>query len=75
MSGERKIWKTMMKATKAGTVPFGYYGPRTCRWATPEEMRRFGLKSAPLVHLDQVGEIDCYFTETAAVVVASGLAS
>jgi hypothetical protein len=41
----------------------------TRRWATPDEMRRFGLKDCPLVHVDQSGEIDCYFTEAGATVV------
>ena len=37
--------------------------------ATPDEMRRFGLKDCPMVHIDESGEIDCYFTETGATVV------
>jgi hypothetical protein len=65
----RKIWKVLMRATKEGTVPFGNYGPETCRWATQEEMRRFGLNDHPLVHLDENGTIDCYFTETEAVII------
>jgi hypothetical protein len=32
-------------------------------------MRRFGLEDCPMVHLDERGEIDCYFTETGATVV------
>jgi hypothetical protein len=63
----RKVHNVFMKATKEGTVPFGNYGPETCRWATQEEVRRFGLKDYPLVHLDENGDIDCYFTETEAV--------
>jgi hypothetical protein len=66
---ERKIYDVLMKATKEGTVPFAYYGPETCRWATPEEMQRFRLKDFPLVHLDETGDIDCCFTETEAVTV------
>lgn len=66
---EHRIWKVLMKATSEGTVPDGYYGPETCRWATPQEMRRFGLTDCPLVHLDQTDQIDSYFTEIAAVVV------
>jgi hypothetical protein len=66
---QRKIWEVLMTATKEGTVPFGCYGPETCRWATQEEVRRFGLKDYPLVHLDENGDIDCYFTETEAVTV------
>ena len=62
-----KIWEVLMKATEEGTVPFGCYGPETCRWATQEEMQRFGLNVCPLVHLDENGDIDCYFTETEAV--------
>ena len=61
-----------MKATEEGTVPFGCYGPETCRWATKEEMRRFGLKDYPMVHLDENGNIDCYFTETEAVTIRPG---
>ena len=57
------------EAVKEGSVPFGYYGPETCRWATPDEMRRFGLEDCPMVHLDKSGEIDCYFTETGATAV------
>jgi hypothetical protein len=59
----------LLRATNEGAVPLGYYGPETCRWATREEMRRFNLKACPLVHLDGNGDIDCYFTETEAVVV------
>jgi hypothetical protein len=65
----RKIYDVFMRATEAGTVPFGYYGPETCRWATHSETQRFGLEIAPLVHFDEAGSIDCYFTETKAVVV------
>ena len=54
-SPERKIYDVLMKATKEGTVPFGYYGPETCRWATQEEMQRLGLRDFPLVHLDEKG--------------------
>jgi hypothetical protein len=57
MKRERQIYNALMRAVKEGCVPFGYYGPETCRWVTPDEMRRFG------------GEIDCYFTETGATVV------
>ena len=66
---ERQIYNALMRAVKEGCVPFGYYGPETCRWATPGEMRRFGLEDCPMVHLDKSGEIDCYFTETGATVV------
>jgi hypothetical protein len=72
MKMERKIWRVLMKATEDETVPWGYYGPENCRWATREEMQRFGVKDCPLVHLDQAGEIDCYFTTTKAVVVRAG---
>ena len=48
----RKIYDVFMKATKEGNVPFGYYGPETCRWATRKEMQRLGLKDYPMVHLD-----------------------
>ena len=65
----RQIYNTFMRAVRDGSIPFGYYGPETCRWATPDEMRRFGLKDCPLVHIDESGEIDCYFTETGATVV------
>jgi len=68
-SPERKIYDVLMKATKESTVPLGYYGPETCRWATQEEMQRFGLKDYPLVHLDEKGDIDCYFNETEAVTI------
>jgi hypothetical protein len=63
------IWKVLMHATKNNLVPDGYYGPETCRWATREEMQRFNLETAPLVHLGRDGNGDCYFTETKAVVV------
>jgi hypothetical protein len=59
-----------MRATKESTVPFNYFGPESCRWATQEEMQRFNLKACPLVHLDNTGNIDCYFTETEAVTLA-----
>jgi hypothetical protein len=59
MKRERQIYNALMRAVKEGCVPFGY-GPETCRWATPDEMRRFGLKDCPMVHLDESGEIDCY---------------
>jgi hypothetical protein len=68
-SPERKIYDVLMRAVQEETVPFGYYAPETCRWASPEEMRRFGLKACPLVHLDEKGDIDSYFTETEAVTV------
>jgi hypothetical protein len=68
-SPERKIYDVLIKATKEGTVPFGYYGPETCRWTTQEEMQRFGLNDHPLVHLDEKGDIDCYFTETEPVTI------
>ena len=45
-----------MKAVKEGWIPFGYYGPETCRWATPDEMRRFGLRDCPMVHIDESKE-------------------
>ena len=64
----RKIYDVFMKATKEGNVPFGYYGPETCRLATQEEMQRFRVKVCPLVHVDEKGDIDCYFTETEAVI-------
>jgi hypothetical protein len=66
----RQIYNSLMRAVKEGSIPFGYYGPETCRWATPDEMRRFGLEECPMVHLDERGEIDCYFTETGATVVS-----
>jgi hypothetical protein len=68
-SDERRIWKVLMHATEHELVPDGYYGPETCRWATHDEMLRFGLKDIPLVHTDVNGDIDCYFTETEAIVV------
>src|SRR6516165_630584 len=70
MKRVRQIYNAFRRAVKEGCVPFGYYGPETCRWATPDEMRRFGLKDCPVVHLDKSGEIDCYFTETGATVVS-----
>jgi hypothetical protein len=63
----RNIYDVMMKATDEGTVPDGYYGPGTVRWATPAEMRHFKLTECPMVHLDKNGNVDCYFTETEAV--------
>jgi hypothetical protein len=62
-SQERKIYDVFIKSVQENTAPFGHYGPETCRRATQEEMRRFGLKTCPLVHLDSKGDIDCYFTE------------
>jgi hypothetical protein len=59
----------MGATTSDGSVPLGYYGAETCRWATQDEMQRFGLKACPLVHLDERGDVDCYFTETEAVTV------
>jgi hypothetical protein len=44
MKPTRQICDAFMRAIKEGSIPFGYYGPETCRWATPEEMRRFGLE-------------------------------
>jgi hypothetical protein len=55
MKRERQIYNALMRAVKEGSVPFGYYGPETCRWARPDEMRRFGLKDCPMVHLDERG--------------------
>lgn len=69
MTYERRIWQTFMRTTKQGSVPSGYYGPETCRWATPEETKQFGLTRCPLVHIGHNGAIDCYFTKTEAVVV------
>jgi hypothetical protein len=69
MKRVRQIYNAFMRAVKEGSVPFGYYGPETCRWATLDEMRRFGLEDCPMVHLDKSGKIDCYFTETGATVV------
>jgi hypothetical protein len=69
-SPEYRIWQVLMQATSKGSVPMGYYGPGTCRWATPEEMRELGVSDRPLVHVSlMTGKIDCYFTETKAVVV------
>jgi hypothetical protein len=59
MKGVKRIYNVFMRAVREGSIPFGYYGPSTCRWATPAEMRRFGLKACPMVHLDESGEIDC----------------
>jgi hypothetical protein len=70
MKRVRQIYNVFMRAVEEGCIPFGYYGPETCRWATPDEMRRFGLKDCPMVHLDESGEIDCYFTEAGATVVS-----
>ena len=69
MKRVRQIYDAFMRAIDEGSVPFGCYGPETCRWATPDEMRRFGLEDCPLVHLDVRGEIDCYFTEAGVTVV------
>jgi hypothetical protein len=41
MKRVRKIYSSLMRAVKEGSIPFGFYGPETCRWATPDEMRRF----------------------------------
>jgi hypothetical protein len=69
MKRTRQIYNALMRAVKEGSIPFGCYGPETCRRATPEEMRRFGLKDCAMVHLDQSGEIGCYLTEAGATVV------
>ena len=50
MKRARQIYNALMRAFEEGCVPFGYYGPETCRWATPDEMRRFGLEHCPMVH-------------------------
>jgi hypothetical protein len=34
MKPVRQIYNALMRAIKEGSVPFGYYGPETCRWAT-----------------------------------------
>jgi hypothetical protein len=68
-SSERKIYDVLMRAVDSGSVPDGYYGRETCRWASPGEMRRFRLITRPLVHLDVNGEVDCYFTTTEVVIV------
>ena len=47
MKRVRQIYNAFMRALKEGSIPFGYYGPETCRWATPDEMRRFGLEDCP----------------------------
>jgi hypothetical protein len=65
MKRERQIYNALMRAVKESCIPFGYYGPETCQWATLDEMRRY----CPMVHLDESGEIDCYFTGTGATVV------
>ena len=67
MKRVRKIYNSLMRAVKEGSIPFGYYGPETCRWATPDEMRRFGLKDCPMVHL--AAKLTATFTETGATVV------
>ena len=69
-SVERRIHNTLLRSCKEGIVPNGHYGPTTCRWATSEETEAFGLTDVPLVHLDHNGRVDCYFTETNAVVVS-----
>jgi hypothetical protein len=33
----KRIYNTMMAACNEGRVPDGEYGPKTVRWATPEE--------------------------------------
>ena len=63
MKRVRQIYNAFMRAAQEGSIPFGYYGPETCRWATPDEMRRFGLKDCPMVHLNES------VTETGATVV------
>jgi hypothetical protein len=65
----KRIYDVMMAACNEGRVPDGEYGPKTVRWATPEECKEFGLTDTPAVHLDADGNIDCYFTETQAVIV------
>jgi len=48
MKRARLIYDGFRRAVKEGSIPFGYYGPETCRWATPDEMRRFGLEDCPM---------------------------
>ena len=36
MKRVRQIYNSLMRAVKEGSVPFDYYGPETCRWATPD---------------------------------------
>jgi hypothetical protein len=55
MKRERQIYNALMKAVKEGCIPFGCYGPETCRRATPDEMRRFG-GSADIIRKDSFRE-------------------
>jgi len=32
MKRTRQIYNAFMRAVKEGCIPFGYYGPETCRW-------------------------------------------
>ena len=57
MKRVRQIYDALMRAIKEDSIPFGYYGPETCRWATPDEMRRFGLEDCPMVHLDKSAKL------------------
>jgi hypothetical protein len=65
----KRIYDVMMVACNEGRVPDGVYGPKTVRWATPEECKEFGLTEYPIVHLDHDGKVDCYFTTEQAVIV------
>ena len=57
MKRVRQIYNALMRAVKEGCVSMCYYGPETCRWATPDEMRRFGLEDCPMVHLDKSAKL------------------
>jgi hypothetical protein len=62
-----RIWKMLMKSVEDGTLPQGYYGPKTCRWATSEEAESLGLTDIPLVHFNVDGQIDCAITENSVI--------
>jgi hypothetical protein len=60
----RIIFDVLMAAIEDDTMPRGDYGPATYRRASPEEIKRYGLKNdiQPVAHLDARGVVDCFIT-------------
>ena len=66
----RKIYDVFMKATRRRERALWLItAPETCRLATQEEMQRFRVKVCPRWCTSMKrADIDCYFTETEAVI-------